>query len=96
MALPLEALDKDQLAAKRELRSLNITLIKADTPAKVQQVKLIQQLNVALLTSTEDAQIITVATSLKGGDQVTSAGSLRAYKVDGEDEDTGGAGHGSG
>ncbi len=56
----MEALDKDQLAAKSELRSLNITLIKADTPAKVQQVKLIQQLNVAL-TSTEDALIITVA-----------------------------------
>jgi hypothetical protein len=46
--------------AKRERRSLNITLIKADTPAKVQQVKLIQQLNVAL-TSTEDALIIAVA-----------------------------------
>jgi hypothetical protein len=39
---------------------LNITLIKADTPAKVQQVKLIQQLNVAL-TSTEDPLIIAVA-----------------------------------
>jgi hypothetical protein len=61
MVLLIEALDKDQLAAKRELRSLNITLIKADTPAKVQQVKLIQQLNVALLTSTEDALIIPVA-----------------------------------
>ncbi len=60
MALLIEALDKDQLAAKRERRSLNITLIKADTPAKVQQVKLIQQLNVAL-TSTEDALIIAVA-----------------------------------
>jgi hypothetical protein len=43
------------------LRSLNITLIKADTPAKVQQVKLLQQLNVALLTSTEDALIIAFA-----------------------------------
>jgi hypothetical protein len=60
MALPIEALDKDQLVAKRERRSLNITLIKADTPEKVQQVKLIQQLNVAL-TSTEDALIIAVA-----------------------------------
>jgi len=57
MVLPIEALDKDQLAAKRELRSLNITLIKADTPAKVQQVKLIQQLNVALLTSTEERML---------------------------------------
>jgi hypothetical protein len=60
MALPIEALDKDQLAAKRESRSLNITLIKADTPEKIQQVKLIQQLNVAL-TSTEDALLIAVA-----------------------------------
>jgi hypothetical protein len=60
MALPIEALDKDQLVAKREQRSLNITLIKADTPEKVQQVKLIQQLNVAL-TSTEDALFIVVA-----------------------------------
>jgi hypothetical protein len=60
MALPIEAMDKDQLADKRESRSLNITLLKADTPAKIQQVKLIQQLNVAL-TSTEDALLIAVA-----------------------------------
>jgi hypothetical protein len=60
MALPIEAMDKDQLAAKRESRSLNITLLKAYTPAKIQQVKLIQQLNVAL-TSTEDALLIAVA-----------------------------------
>jgi hypothetical protein len=39
MELPIAALDKDQLVAKRERRSLNITLIKADTPAKVQQVR---------------------------------------------------------
>jgi hypothetical protein len=57
MVLPIEALDKDQLAAKRELRSLNITLIKADTPAKVLQVQIIQQLNVALLTSTEERML---------------------------------------
>jgi len=37
MALPIEALDKDQLTQKRATRALNISLLKADTPAKVVQ-----------------------------------------------------------
>lgn len=38
MELPLEGLDKDQLTQKRATRTLNIQLIKADTPEKIVQV----------------------------------------------------------
>jgi len=54
MALPLEGLDKDQLTQKRATRTLNIQLINADTPEKIVQVKLVQQMHAALI-SAEDA-----------------------------------------
>jgi hypothetical protein len=37
MALPIETMDRELLAEKRQRRALNIQLLKADTPEKVVQ-----------------------------------------------------------
>ena len=58
-ALAIETMEKEELVAKRARRAMNLQLLKADTPAKVLQVKMAQKTNTALIGA-EDALLLVV------------------------------------